>query len=155
MHEDLDVTSYGGIKVRVDLGRRARLVRDFEAKSELRVASTIQGALQVRQHAYAVFEVLRGYDCDFFADAAKFQITARIAHRQIADAERLDTTGQQRPLDVHFTVPAVYVSAETGVQQHENGIGGPRLRQAGNRLGPRLAGGQSGMFSSGALDMNA
>lgn len=80
MHEDLDVTSYGGIKVRFDLGRRARLVRDFEAKSELRVACAMQ-ALQVRQHAYSVFEVLRGYDCDFFADATKFQITARIAHR--------------------------------------------------------------------------
>ena len=53
----------------------------------------------MRQHAYPAFDVLAGYGDDFFADAMKLQIDARIAHRQIADAERLGAIGQQRPLD--------------------------------------------------------
>jgi hypothetical protein len=50
-------------------------------------------ALQVRQHAHAAVDMLRGYGDDFLADAMKFQIDAHIAYGQSADAQRLDADG--------------------------------------------------------------
>jgi hypothetical protein len=44
-------------------------------------------SLQVRQHAHAAVDVLRGYGDDFLADAMKFQIDAHVAYGQIADAQ--------------------------------------------------------------------
>ena len=54
---------------------------------------SVQRVLQMRHHAHAAVDVLRGYGDDFLADTMKFEIDAHIGYGQIADAQRLDADG--------------------------------------------------------------
>src|SRR5689334_16803740 len=74
----------------------------------------------------------------FVASVAELQIYGRITHRQLADGERFYTDRQDWPLDVNVPTAPVDAHSKAGLQQHENGAGCPRLRQAGDwvRCGP-------------------
>ena len=49
--------------------------------------------LQVRQHAHAAVDVLRGHGNHFRTDAMKLEIDAHVAYGQITDAQRHDADG--------------------------------------------------------------